>query len=100
MKGVISMTPVHSHLKRDTLNVRIKPDDRELIQRAAQTSGKTITAFLMDAVRQMALDTLLDQRLFRVTPEVYEAFLCRLDAPSSSNKKLERLAHTPLPWNK
>ena len=40
--------------KRDTLNLRIKPDLRGLIDRAAELSGKNRTDFVLDAARHGA----------------------------------------------
>jgi Protein of unknown function (DUF1778) len=40
--------------KRDTLNLRIKPDERSLIDRAAQSLGKNRTDFILDAARRAA----------------------------------------------
>lgn len=37
--------------KRETLNLRIKPAERELIDRAAKARGKNRTDFVLDAAR-------------------------------------------------
>ena len=37
--------------RRDTLNLRIKPEERGLIDRAALATGKTRTDFVLDAAR-------------------------------------------------
>jgi uncharacterized protein (DUF1778 family) len=84
--------------KRETLNVRIKPDDRNLIDRAARLLGKSRTDFLLESARHAAQDALLDQTLFKVSPEVYEKFVARLDAPPAPNEKLRRMMTTPAPW--
>jgi uncharacterized protein (DUF1778 family) len=68
-------------LKRDTLNLRIKSDDRGLIDRAARLQGKTRTDFVLDAARKAAEEALLDRTLITVSPEAYAAFVKRLDAP-------------------
>ena len=46
--------------KRVSLNLRIRPVDRSLIERAAQLAGKTRTDFVIEAARRAAEDTLLD----------------------------------------
>ena len=51
--------------KRETLNVRIKPEDRSLIDRAAHLLGKSRTDFLLEAGRRAAEDALLDQHSSR-----------------------------------
>jgi uncharacterized protein (DUF1778 family) len=84
--------------KRETLNVRIKPDDRNLIDRAARLLGKSRTDFLLESARDAAQNALLDQTLFKVSPEVYAEFVSRLDAPPAPNEKLRRTMTTPAPW--
>ena len=86
--------------KRETLNVRIKPEDRSLIDRAAHLAGKSRTDFLLEAARRAAEDALLDQTLFKVSPTVYAKFVERLDAPPAPNARLRRTMTTPAPWDK
>ena len=83
--------------KRDTLNIRIKPEERDLIDRAAHARGKNRTDFILDAARRAAEDALLDRTLFAVSPEVYAEFLTRLDAPAQPNDRLRRTMQTPAP---
>lgn len=84
--------------KRSTLNIRIKPEERGLIDEAARVLGKTRTDFILDAARRMAEDTLLDRTLIKVSPEAYAEFLALLDAPAKPNERLSRLMNAPLPW--
>ena len=84
--------------KREALNIRIKPQIRELIDRAAQLSGKNRTDFVLDAARRAAEDTLLDHTVLTVSPAAYRQFLARLDAPPRPNKRLLKSMQTPAPW--
>ena len=84
--------------RRDTLNLRIKPEDRGLIDRAAKLTGKTKTDFVLDAARRAAEDALLDRTLFVVGPEAVDAFRARLDGPPHPNEKLRRALQSPVPW--
>jgi uncharacterized protein (DUF1778 family) len=84
--------------KRETLNVRIRSEDRNLIDRAAQLLGKSRTDFLLEAGRRAAEDAVLDQTLFKVNAKVYAEFIARLDAPPAPNEKLRRTMATPAPW--
>jgi uncharacterized protein (DUF1778 family) len=83
---------------RNTLNLRIKPHDRGLIDRAAQLTGKTKTDFVLDAARRAAEDALLDRTLFTVGPAAFDAFRARLDEPPRPNDKLRRALKTAAPW--
>lgn len=84
--------------KREALNIRIKPQVRELIDHAAELAGKNRTDFVLDAARRAAEDTLLDRTVFTVNPKAYREFLARLDAPPRPNKRLIKSMQTPAPW--
>ena len=85
--------------QRDTLNIRIKPEVRGLIDRAAELAGKNRTDFFLDAARRAAEDAILDQIIFAVDPKAYAAFLARLNAPPKPNKRLRRSMQTSAPWD-
>jgi uncharacterized protein (DUF1778 family) len=84
--------------RRDTLNLRIKPQERGLIDRAAALTGKTRTDFVLEAARQAAEEALLDRTVFAVSPEVYATFLARLDEAPKPNDRLRRTMQTVPPW--
>jgi uncharacterized protein (DUF1778 family) len=83
--------------RRDTLNLRIRPEDRNLIARAALLTGKTKTNFVLEAVRRAAEDALLDRTLFLVDPDAVEAFRVCLDEPPRPNDRLRYSLQTPAP---
>lgn len=93
------MSAVNSVAKRDTLNLRIKPEMRGLIDRAAKIRGKNRTDFILDAARNAAEEALLDQALFVVSEEAYAEFVERLDRPPTPNPRLKRMMQTPAPWD-
>jgi uncharacterized protein (DUF1778 family) len=80
--------------KRNTLNIRIKPEVRGLIDRAAALAGKNRTDFVLDAARQAAEDALLNR-----SPKAYAEFLARLDAPPRPNERLRRTMRAAAPWD-
>ena len=84
--------------KRETLNIRIKPEERSLIDRAARTRGKNRTDFILDAARLAAEEALLDQVVINVGPQAYKQFLARLDMPPQSNDRLRKTMQTSAPW--
>ncbi|HEV2447362.1 MAG TPA: DUF1778 domain-containing protein, partial [Candidatus Sulfopaludibacter sp.] len=69
----------HQAARREALNLRIKPQVRDLIDRAAELAGKNRTDFVLDAARRAAEDTLLDRTVFTVSRKAYRQFLARLD---------------------
>jgi uncharacterized protein (DUF1778 family) len=93
-------TTPHKAAPRGSLNLRIKPELRGLIDRAAQLAGKNRTDFVLEAARRAAEDALLDRTVFTVSPEAYAEFLARLDAPLPSNERLRRTMRTRAPWER
>jgi len=87
--------PTALEVKRETLNIRIKPEERNLIDRAAKTRGKNRTDFILDAARLAAEDALLDQVIISVSPETYSQFLARLDMPPKPNACARRCKLRP-----
>jgi uncharacterized protein (DUF1778 family) len=83
--------------QRQTLNFRVKPDDRKLIDRAARLLGKSRTDFMMECARRAAQEALLDQTLFTVTSALHAKFIARLDEPPAPNDKLRRMMAAPAP---
>ncbi len=60
--------------KRDTLSIRIKPETRNLIDKAAAIQGKNRTDFVLEAAQRMAEETLLEQAIMTASPEAYAKF--------------------------
>jgi uncharacterized protein (DUF1778 family) len=104
MKTAIAITPKNAAkatptaAPRETLNLRIGAAERGLIDRAAKSSGKTRTDFILGAARRAAEEELLDRSLFVVSPAAYTKFLAMLDAPPKPNARLRRTLQTPPPW--
>ena len=86
--------------RRETLNIRIPAAERNLIDRAAQSSGKTRTDFIRGAARRAAEEALLDRALLSVSPAAYAKFIARLDAPPQPNERLRSTMRTATPWAK
>ena len=83
---------------RETLNIRIRAEERSLIDRAAKARGTNRTDFILDAARHAAEATLLDRALISVSASAYTDFLTRLDAPVKPNEQLRRTMQAAPPW--
>ena len=86
--------------KRQSLNIRIRAEQRGLIDRAAFACGKNRTDFILEAACTAAEQALLDQTLLRVDSEAFDAFLERLDAPPQPNARLRRTMQEAPPWER
>ena len=68
--------------RRDSLNLRIPAAERSLIDRAAESAGKTRTDVILQAARRAAEET----------------FLARLDQPAQPSDSLRRTMQAKAPW--
>lgn len=84
--------------RRETLNLRIPAAQRDLIDRAAESAGKTRTDFILEAARRAAEQTLLDRAFMVVSPKAYAEFLKRLDQPPRPNARLRKTMRVKTPW--
>lgn len=85
---------------KGSINLRIESHTRQLIDDAAAVLGKTRTEFMIDCARALAIDVLLDQRLFELDSSRYEVFLHALDNPPPPGPKLRALLRRVPAWGK
>ncbi|MGV7961817.1 DUF1778 domain-containing protein [Photorhabdus tasmaniensis] len=84
--------------KNKTLNLRIRQEDRDLINRAAKVKGKTVTEYVLDTIKRDAENTLLEHSFMVVSPEVFDAFVAKLDDPAAPNERIIKTANMKKPW--
>jgi uncharacterized protein (DUF1778 family) len=92
--------PARAADAKGSINLRIEARTRRLIDDAAALLGKTRTEFMIDSARRQAIDVLLDQRLFALDPERYDAFAQALDHPPAPGPKLRALLRRVPAWEK
>ena len=80
------------------LGMRSSPAQLAVLRRAAEVAHKSLTDFVLDSACLAAEQTLLDQRLFMVSNQDYQALLEVLDRPARSNAGLKKLFSQPAPW--
>jgi uncharacterized protein (DUF1778 family) len=85
---------------KGSINLRIETRTRQLIDDAAAILGKTRTEFMIESARRQAIDVLLDQRLFVLDSERYDAFMHALDNPPAPGPKLRSLLRRVPAWQK
>jgi uncharacterized protein (DUF1778 family) len=85
---------------KGSINLRIEANTRQLIDDAAAILGKTRTEFMIDSARRQAIDVLLDQRLFVLDADRYDAFLYALDNPPAPGPRLRSLLSRVPAWQK
>jgi len=85
---------------KGSINLRIESHTRQLIDDAAAILGKTRTEFMIETARRRAIDLLLDQQLFVLDSERYNAFMHALDNPPAPGPKLRSLLRRVPAWRK
>jgi len=80
-----------SAVKDSRIAVRLSSDQDELIRRAAEVEGTSITEFTVDAAVSRARDVLVDRRLFMLDDAAWTEFLAVLDRPIAYKPRLEKL---------
>ena len=83
---------------KGSINLRIEAQTRDLIDEAAALQGKTRTEFMVESARAQAIDVLLDQRLFTLDVESFDAFVDALDNPPAPGPKLRALLRRKPVW--
>ncbi len=92
--------PAYVANAKGSINLRIESSTRQLIDDAAAVLGKTRTEFMVESARRQAVDVLLDQRLYTLDPERYDAFIQALDNPPAPGSKLKALLRRTPAWQK
>jgi uncharacterized protein (DUF1778 family) len=82
------------------INLRARPEQREIIDQAAQLLGKNRSDFMLEAACDKAQSVLLDQVFFRMDATKFRQFVKLLDAPPAPNPGLERLMAVKPPWSR
>jgi uncharacterized protein (DUF1778 family) len=82
-----------------TINIRAKPNQRAVIDRAAQLQGKSRSEFMLESAYQKAQDVILDRCFFGLDELKFKQFLALLDAPPTPNQQLNVLLKTKSPWD-
>ncbi len=86
-------------MRNAAINLRARPEQRELIDHAASLLGKNRSDFMLEAACERAQAVLLDQVFFSLDADQFGRFSALLDAPPSPNPGLDRLMAVTVPWD-
>lgn len=81
----------HDPGRVERFSIRATPRQRRIIEQAAEASGKSVTAFLLDAASLEAQRTLADRRLFTLDAQRWRRFEEALERPVVEKPRLRRL---------
>jgi len=82
------------------INLRAQPTQRQLIDKAASLMGKSRSDFMLEVACREAMDVLLDQRLFLLNEEQFQAFESALSTPlpADNQARIQKLLNKKAPW--
>ena len=80
------------------INLRALPEQRDLIDYAAQLLGKNRSDFMLEAACDKAQAVMIDQVFFGLDDDKFQQFNRLLDAPPDHNPGVERLMAVKAPW--
>ncbi len=80
------------------INLRAKPEQRDLIDQAASLLGRNRSDFMLEAACDRARAVVLDQVFFSLDTDRFQQFNALLDAPVKPNTGLQRLMAVRALW--
>ncbi|AZR34867.1 DUF1778 domain-containing protein [Xanthomonas vasicola] len=81
-----------------SINLRALPEQRDLIDHAANLLGKNRSDFMLEAACERAKTIVLDQVFFSLDEGRFRQFTALLDAPQEDIPGLDRLMAVKAPW--
>jgi len=87
-------------MRAAAINIRALPEQRDLIDQAANLLGKNRSDFMLEAACERAQSVMLDQVHFSLNAVKFRQFVDLLDASPQPNAGLERLFALKPVWNK
>jgi uncharacterized protein (DUF1778 family) len=83
---------------QERIDLRTSHEIKELIIRAAATTGQTVSAFLIGAAQERARQVLSQSEMLTLSPRDWEAFFEALDQVDKPRPKLEAAMRRHQEW--
>ncbi|GMR16623.1 MAG: DUF1778 domain-containing protein [Gammaproteobacteria bacterium] len=87
-----------SSTRNAAINLRARPNQRDLIDRACKILDKNRSDFMLETACREAENILLNQTLFKLDGSAFKAFDKLLKAPVKNNPALNKLMKSTAPW--
>ena len=85
-------------LKKENMNVRIAADELELIKRAADACGKSLSSFVIEAATYSDQKALMDQRFLHLDAELFDSVAETISQPARVHPELAALLKNGSQW--
>lgn len=92
------LMPQTADRKDHPISMRLPEADIAMIDRAAGLRGRSRTDFVRDAAVRAAEDVLMDNRLIRMSPEGFDAFMAAVSGPATPASEMVEVARRAAPW--
>ncbi|MBI4320891.1 MAG: DUF1778 domain-containing protein [Chloroflexi bacterium] len=79
-------------IKSERLEARVTRQQKELVQRAADLSGRSLTDFIVSSLQSAAEETIRTHQVIELTARDTEAFVSSLLNPPVPNERLRAAA--------
>lgn len=83
---------------QERIDLRTSHEIKELIVRAAATTGQTVSAFLIGAAQERAKQVLAQSEMLTLSPRDWEAFFAALDQVDTPRPNLEATMKRHQAW--
>ena len=74
--------------KDERLQIRVDPAEKRLLERAAEASHVSVSAFVLQSAAAHAADVLAERQLIELSGDAAAALSEALDAPATVNQRL------------
>lgn len=100
---VISLTRESSYchceymtaMKGDRLQLRVDPEAKRRIERAAEAAHQSVSAFMLQSAESRAEEILADRLVITLSPDAAQRFAAALNKPAAVNDRLARALQRP-----
>jgi uncharacterized protein (DUF1778 family) len=92
--GLLDIQTLYCHceymstVKEERLQIRVGPEDKALLERAAAASHLNVSAFVVQAAASKAEEILAERSSIRLSPDAAVAFADALERPGEVNNRL------------
>ena len=79
----------------ERLQIRVDPAEKRLLERAAEASHVSVSAFVLQSAAAQAAEVLAERQLIELSAEAAGAFNDALDTPATVNQRLASALERP-----
>ena len=81
--------------KDERLQIRVDPAEKRLLERAADASHVSVSAFVLQSASAHAAEVLAERQFIELSPDAAAAFSTALDEPAKVNQRLASAMKRP-----